>query len=274
MLVNALTVDVEDWFHATFLGVDEDSWPACEPRIVTSTRRILDILREEGVKATFFVLGWVAEKHPAIVQAINADEHEIACHSHYHRQVFRQTPEEFSADLRKSIASIHSAADVTILGYRAPAYSIGASQKWAFDIMVEQGIEYDSSILPVRTPFYGISGAEPFPHRVCEERLLEIPLSTVKFGPVRFPMAGGVYLRLLPLPFILWAIRRLNNVEGQPAVMYLHPWELDPQPPPNGRNALTRWSHTVNKRGMESRLRKLLSCFTFAPIREVFDIPG
>ena len=274
MLVNALTVDVEDWFHDTYLGVDEGSWLECEPRIVTSTRRILDILREEGVRATFFVLGWVAEKHPAIIQAINADGHEIACHSHYHRQVFRQTPEEFSADLRKSITSIRSAADVRILGYRAPAASIGKSQKWVFDILVEQGIVYDSSIFPVRTPLYGISGAEPYSHRVCDERLLEIPLSTVKIGPVRFPMAGGVYLRLLPMPFILWAIRKINDKDKQPAVMYLHPWELDPQPPLNGRNTFTRWTHTVNKQGMESRFRKLLSCFTFAPIREVFNIPG
>lgn len=274
MVTNALTVDIEDWFHATFLGVPETAWPDCEPWAVTSTQRVLEVLAEEGVRATFFILGWVAEKTPELVRAIAADGHEIATHGHLHRQVYRQTPVEFAADLRRSVEQISAAAGIPVVGYRAPAFSIGVDQEWAFEILADNGFLYDSSVLPVRTPLYGVAGAPRFSHPVCAGRLLEIPLSTVEIGWWRFPIAGGVYLRLLPLPVIVWAIRRLSGVEGQPAVLYLHPWELDPRAPPRGRNALARWSHTVNKGAMLDRLRQLLSRFSFAPIRDVFGIDG
>lgn len=272
MVINALTIDVEDWFHATFLGVPETAWPDCEPRVVTSTRRLLKVLAEEGVRATFFVLGSVAEETPELVRTIAASGHEIASHGHSHRRVCRQTPVEFAADLRRSVEQISTVAGVSVLGYRAPAFSIGVNQKWAFEILADNGFLYDSSVLPARTPLYGIAGAPRFSHRVCTSRLLEVPLATVEIGRWRFPVAGGVYLRLLPLPIVSWAIRRLNEVERQPAVLYLHPWELDPWPPPRGRNALARWSHTVNKATMMGRLRQLLSRFSFAPIRDVFAI--
>lgn len=274
MVVNALTIDVEDWYHATFLGVPKSAWPGCERHLTESTGRLLDVLAETGVCATFFVLGCVAQEMPELVRAIAEGGHEIACHSYDHRQVFRQTPAEFAADVQRSVDAIHRASGARVLGYRAPAFSIGAGQGWAFDVLADHAFLYDSSIMPARTPLYGNGDAPRFLHRVADGRLLEIPLATVQLGRWRCPLAGGVYLRLLPFAFICRAIRRLNKVEGQPAVLYLHPWEIDAQPPRLGRNRLARWSHTVNKGAMEGRLRRLLDRFSFAPIREVFDLNG
>lgn len=274
VITNALTVDVEDWYHATFLGVPESAWPDCERRLAQSTRRLLDILDEARVRATFFVLGCVAGEMPDLVRSIAERGHEIGCHSYDHRQVFRQTQTEFAADVRRSLELIQGASGVRVLGFRAPAYSIGPEQHWAFKVLADQGLLYDSSIMPAHTPLYGNSDAPRFLHRVANGRLLEIPMATVALSRWRFPAAGGVYLRVLPLDAICWAIRRLNKVEGQPAVLYVHPWELDPQPPPMGRNRLARWSHTVNKGAMERRLRRLLERFSLAPIREVFHLNG
>ena len=272
MVKNALTIDVEDWFHATFLGVPENDWKICKPWIESNIDRILEILGGEQVKATFFILGWIAERMPKLVRSIAEEGHEIASHSYCHRQVFRQSPDEFSQDLRLSIERIQTAVDVPVLGYRAPAASIGKDQQWAFEIMVENGILYDSSMLPVRTPLYGVAGLPRFAFKLCEGRLLEIPLTAVKVGPVRIPVSGGVYTRLLPISFTEWAIRQVNEVDGQPMILYLHPWELDPKPPPLGKNGITRWSHTVNKGKMEQRFRQLLSRFSFGPVRDVFSI--
>lgn len=274
MTTNALTVDVEDWYHATFLGVPESAWPGCERRLAKSTRRLLDILAEAGVRATFFVLGCVAEEMPDLVRAIAEGGHELGCHSYNHRQVFRQTQAEFTADVQRSLELIHQAGDVRVLGFRAPAYSIGPDQYWAFEVLANEGLLYDSSIMPAWMPLYGNGDAPRFPYRVANGRLLEIPMATVALSRLRFPVAGGVYLRLLPLDAICWAIERLNNVEGQPAVLYLHPWELDPHPPQMGRNLLARWSHMANKGAMEGRLRRLLERFSLGPIREVFDLDG
>lgn len=270
MVVNALTIDVEDWYHATFLGVPRSAWPDCERRLAESTERLLAILAEVGMRATFFVLGCVAEEMPELVCAIAEGGHELACHSYDHRQVFYQTPIQFAADVERSVAAIQQASGVRVLGYRAPACSIGGAQQWAFDILADQGFLYDSSIMPARTPLYGSSDAPRFLHRLAGGRLVEIPLTTVEFGRWRFPVAGGVYLRLLPFALICRAIQRLNSVEGQAAVLYLHPWEIDAQPPRLGRNRLALWSHTVNKGAMEDRVRRLVARFSFAPIREVF----
>jgi polysaccharide deacetylase family protein (PEP-CTERM system associated) len=273
-MLNALTVDVEDWYHATFLGVPESSWPACERRLAQSTRRVLDILAEAGARATFFVLGCVADEMPELVGAIADGGHELACHSYYHRQVFGQARPEFVADVEQSVEAIERASGAQVSGYRAPAASIGPEQAWVFDVLADEGFVYDSSVMPARTPLYGTAAAPRFAHRVANGRLMEIPLSTAELGRWRFPVAGGVYLRLLPLGLTCRAIERMNGVEGQPAVIYLHPWEIDPQPPRLGRNWLARWSHTVNKGGMEKRVRRLLDRFAFGPIMEAFDLNG
>jgi polysaccharide deacetylase family protein (PEP-CTERM system associated) len=272
LIINALTFDVEDWFHATYLGVPENDWASCEPWISGNIQHLLEILSEEKVRATFFILGWIADRNPELVRMIAASGHEIASHSYYHRQVFRQTPAEFSQDLQRSINALQTAAGIPITGYRAPAFSIGKEQTWAFEIMAEQGIVYDSSLLPVRTPLYGMTGIPTNAHWIVKGRLLEIPLTTVGVGKFRIPISGGTYTRLLPLAITKWAIRQRNDQDQEPMVLYLHPWELDPHPPPRGKNLFTRWIHTVNKRKMVDRLRKLLSCFPFAPIREVFNI--
>jgi polysaccharide deacetylase family protein (PEP-CTERM system associated) len=271
VVINALTIDVEDWFHATFLGVPEKDWSTCEPWIEPNIYRILDLLAEHEVKATFFILGCIAERVPQLVRDIVEEGHEVASHSYCHRQVFKQSPAEFGRDLRLSIEKIQAAVDVPILGYRAPAASIGKDQQWAFDILVENGILYDSSLVPVRTPLYGISGLPRFSFKLCEGRLLELPLTTVEVGPIRIPISGGVYTRMLPISFSEWAFKRINQVDGQPIMLYLHPWELDPQPPPLGKNSFTRWSHTINKGKMEHRFRRLLSRFSFGPVRDVFS---
>lgn len=271
-MLNALTIDVEDWFHATYLGVPEEAWPDCEGRVLSNTQRILDLLSGAGVRATFFVLGCVAESTPEIVRRIAEGGHEIACHSYRHRRVCRQTPAEFAADLQRSVEQISRVTGAPVSGYRAPAFSIDLDKSWVFDILADNGFLYDSSILPVRTPLYGAAGTPRFSYRIGDGRLLEIPLSTTQIGRWRFPIAGGVYLRLLPFRLISWAIRRLNQVDCRPAVIYLHPWELDPMPPPRGRNTLARWSHTVNKGAMEQRVRRLLTSFAFAPIQDVFSI--
>lgn len=273
-MLNALTVDVEDWYHATFLGVPESSWSGCERRLSPSTSRLLDILAEAGVRATFFVLGCVAAEMPSLVRAIADRGHELACHGYYHRQVLGQAPPEFVADVERSVEAIRRATGVQVSGYRAPAASIGPGQEWVFDVLVDAGFVYDSSIMPARTPLYGTAAAPRFSHRVANGRLFEIPLSTAELGRCRFPIAGGVYLRLLPFRLTCWGIERVNQVEGQPAVVYLHPWEIDPQPPRLGRNWLARWSHTINKGVMEERVRQLLDRFSFGPISEVFDLNG
>jgi polysaccharide deacetylase family protein (PEP-CTERM system associated) len=226
------------------------------------------------VQATFFVLGCVAQEAPDIVRAIVKGGHEVGCHSYNHRQVFRQTPNEFATDLEKSVRYIEEASQERLLGYRAPAGSIGTGQQWAFDILADHGFLYDSSIFPVRTPLYGTSDASRFPYRVAGGRLIEYPLATLQFDRWRFPVSGGVYFRMIPYTLFSKAIKRLNEIEGRPAIIYLHPWEIDPRPPPCGRNWLSRWSHTINKRGMVMRVRKLLDQFSFAPIREVFNLDG
>jgi polysaccharide deacetylase family protein (PEP-CTERM system associated) len=273
-MLNALTVDVEDWYHATFLGVPESSWSGCERRLSRSTSRLLDILAEAGVRATFFVLGCVADEMPELVRAIADEGHELACHSYYHRRVSEQARPEFVADVERCLEAINRASGVRVSGYRAPAASIGPGQEWVFDVLADEGFVYDSSIMPARTPLYGTAAAPRFAYRVANGRLFEVPLSTAELGRCRFPIAGGVYLRLLPFSLTCRGIERVNQVEGQPAVVYLHPWEIDPQPPPLGRNWLARWSHTINKGVMEERVRQLLDRFSFGPIVEVFDLNG
>jgi polysaccharide deacetylase family protein (PEP-CTERM system associated) len=272
LITNALTFDVEDWYHATYLGVPEGDWSNCESRINIGVHCLLEVLAEANVKATFFILGCIAERNPGLIRSIAEEGHELASHSYRHTRVFNQSPREFEEDLIRSIEAIRRAAGEEIYGYRAPAFSIGKDEDWALDILVKNGIRYDSSMFPVRTPLYGIAGMPRFAHRICDGRLLEIPLTTINIGKIRLPLSGGTYTRLLPLWVTEWAIRNLNQVDRQPMVLYMHPWELDPHPPSLGKNIFTRWIHTINKGKMERRLRRLLSKFTFGPIREVFDL--
>lgn len=282
---NALTIDVEEHFqaHAFERAIERTDWERQPSRVAASTRRVLAVLAERGVRATFFVLGWVAERQPEVVREIVAAGHEVASHGYAHELVYRQTPAEFTDDLRRSLAAIERALDGAPgpIGYRAPAFSVTEESRWALDVVREQGLSYDSSVVPVEPrngrvgaalrggKRRGLAGAGRFAARRADG-LWEFPVSTVRFGGRTWPVAGGGYLRLFPLWLTRAAIRRIN-AEGQPAVVYLHPWELDPaQPPVPGVARLSRLRHDLNLDRTEGRLRRLLAEFEFAPLREVF----
>lgn len=272
--LNALTIDVEEHFqvHAFERAIARAEWDRIPSRVVASTRRVLRLLAECRAHATFFVLGWVAERHPALVAEIAAAGHEIGTHGYWHELIYRQTPGEFAEDLRRSIAALERAAPgVQIQGYRAPAFSITRRSLWALDVLREQGLRYDSSIFPlVAHDRYGIGDAPRFANQV-RAGLWEFPASTVRLGGRNWPVAGGGYFRLFPLAVTRRAIRHLN-AQGQPAVVYLHPWEFDPeQPRVHGVAALARFRHYVSLGRTERRLRALLHEFAFAPMREAFQ---
>jgi polysaccharide deacetylase family protein (PEP-CTERM system associated) len=273
-MLNALTFDVEDYFQVeSFTNiVSRGDWSQYPIRVVENTQRILNLLREYKTHATFFVLGWVADRYPELVQEIADDGHEIATHGYWHQLIYRQTPEEFATDLENSLEAIQKAlGSYSVVGYRAPVFSITNQSLWALDILQKHGIKYDSSIFPVAVhDRYGISNAERFANEIGEG-LWEFPPSTVQLGKRNLPVAGGGYFRLFPLPLTRWAIRQIN-AEGQPAVIYLHPWEFDPeQPRISGASLLSRFRHYLNLEQTESRLRKLLEEFQFGSMSQVFS---
>jgi polysaccharide deacetylase family protein (PEP-CTERM system associated) len=272
-MLNALTIDVEDYFHAHALEhtFPRTSWNDISSRVACSTRRVLRILRENDAKATFFVLGWVAQRHPEIVREIAADGHELATHGFAHESVYEMDPESFRQDVRKSMEAIAAACpDVQIRGYRAPSFSINHQTPWAFDILTELNLAYDSSISPATFhDRYGTPSACRFAHMITP-KMLEIPLSSIRMMGCNWQIAGGGYFRLFPLPITSWAIEKINR-EGHPAVVYLHPWEFDPdQPRAQTAPLFSRFRHYVNLRKTEERLRKLLRRFAFGPINQVF----
>jgi polysaccharide deacetylase family protein (PEP-CTERM system associated) len=271
-MMNALTIDVEDYFqvHAFETAISRSTWDQYPARVVNNTHRILDILTSCNVKATFFILGWVADSYPDLVRDIASGGHEIAAHGYWHELIYRQSPQEFEADLRKSLDAIQRAVPGPIWGYRAPAFSITRNSIWALDILRQNGLRYDSSIFPLAAhDRYGIPDAQRFAHRT-DSGILEFPVSTIRLGRWNLPVAGGGYFRLYPAWMTRWAIRHLN-AGGQPAIVYLHPWEFDPdQPRVNNVSALSKFRHYVNLRHTEKRLRRLLQEFRFGPIREVF----
>lgn len=270
---NALTIDVEEHFqvHAFETVINRSDWDGYPSRVVANTRRILRLLTESDVRATFFVLGWVADRYPELVQEIAAGGHEIATHGYWHELIYRQTPAEFAADLGQSLDAIGRAfAGCKPAGYRAPAFSITKQSLWALDVLRDHGLVYDSSIFPLAAhDRYGINNAQRFANQMAGG-LWEFPVSTVRLGKQNWPVAGGGYFRLFPLWVTRRAIRHLNG-QGQPAVVYLHPWEFDPaQPRIPGAPLLSRFRHYVNLGKTESRLRTLLNEFEFAPMCDVF----
>lgn len=270
VMLNALTIDVEDYFHVSAFEsiINREDWPAYECRVESNTRLILSILREAGVKATFFILGWVAERFPELVKEIASAGHEIASHGYAHQLIYNQSEDEFRADLKKSIDILEGITGEPVLGYRAPSYSITRKSWWALNILVEAGLKYDSSIFPIHHDRYGIPDFPRFPHQL-KDGFYEFPISTLKIWGMNFPMAGGGYFRLLPYPVTRWAINRINNREGQPVIFYLHPWEFDPDQPRQPIGGFSRFRHYVNLDKTEVRFRRLLEDFRFAPVKEV-----
>ena len=272
-VVNAMTIDVEDYFHVTaFEGIaPRHHWDDFESRVCRNTDRLLEIFAEARTRATFFVLGWVAERHPSLVRRIAEGGHELACHSYAHRLVYDLTERAFRDDLRRARAVIEDAAGVRVVGYRAPTYSITPRSLWALDILIEEGFRYDASIFPIHHDRYGIpiSPRRPYTIRRAVGTIVEVPGSTVRVGPLNLPVGGGGYFRLLPYEWTQRGIDRLNRRERRPAVFYLHPWEIDPDQPRLPLGAVARFRHYRNLAETEGRLRRLLADFTFGTIDEM-----
>jgi polysaccharide deacetylase family protein (PEP-CTERM system associated) len=277
-IVNAMTVDVEDYFHVSAFEntVPRSSWDSMESRVVGNTERLLEIFQQSGLHATFFVLGWVAERYPALVRRIADAGHELASHGFAHRLVYDQSPEQFREDLRRSRVAISDASSAPVLGYRAPSFSITSRSLWALDVIREEGFVYDASVFPVRHDRYGLPSSPRHFHALerAAGTLWECPGSTVRLVGANFPVAGGGYFRLLPYAWTRWGISRLNASEHQSAVFYLHPWEIDPDQPRLPASRLSRFRHYTNLDKTERRLRRLISDFRFAPLREILRHHG
>jgi polysaccharide deacetylase family protein (PEP-CTERM system associated) len=279
-IVNAMSVDVEDYFQVSAFDqvVSRSAWDTHESRVVANTDRLLTLFADAGVQSTFFVLGWIAERHPLLVRRISAAGHEIASHGYGHQLVYDLTPEAFRADVRRAKRLLEDAAGVEVAGYRAPSYSITERSLWALDVLIEEGYRYDASIFPIRHDRYGIPDADPRMHVIERPvgRIAEAPPATVRFAGLHLPAAGGGYFRLLPYAWTRWGIRRLNEAERRPAVFYLHPWEVDPAQPRLRAGLLSRFRHYTNLHRTEARLKQLLADFRFATVRQVIAaaLPG
>jgi len=271
--LNALSVDLEEYFQVSNLSgiIARDQWDALPSRVVDATRRLLDTFDETGSRATFFVLGWVAERQPALVREIADRGHEIACHGHAHELVYEIGPERFRKDLRRARSAIAEASGVQPCGYRAPSYSITRRSLWALDILAEEGFDYDSSIFPIHHHRYGIPDFSRTPVRIelAEGRSIrEFPMTTLQVGPVKLPLAGGAYLRFLPPALFRWGFRRLIAA-GEPIVLYVHPWEIDPDQPRQQVGWRVRINHYHNLGRTQARLAGLLKAFCFRPLETV-----
>ncbi len=275
-VLNAFSVDVEDFFQvAAFEGViDRSDWDTFERRVEANTRRLLELLARYDVRSTMFVLGWVAERAPDLVREIHRAGHELAIHGYDHRRVTEQTPDEFRADVRAAKRLLEEIAGVEVEGYRAPTYSIVKETLWATEILLEEGFRYDSSIFPIHHDRYGIPDAPRFPWVVARANgasLVEFPISTVRVLGLNLPFVGGGYLRLLPPGVARWGMRRLNRREGRPAIVYVHPWEIDPGQPRQPVGWLTRLRHYGNLGRTGARLADLFERFRFGTVRQVLD---
>ena len=273
-MLNALTIDVEDYYHVSaFEPVARfEDWDRYESRVERNTRRILDLLEDHQTRATFFVLGWIAERRPKLIREIQERGHEVASHGYSHRRIFTQTPDQFREETRRSKRILEDIIGRPIIGYRAASYSITMQSLWALEILVEEGFRYDSSIFPIFQDRYGIPGYPRFPHRVQVNggSLMEYPLSTVRIGGINVPIAGGGYLRLFPYGLTRWGLRGINEREKQPAIVYLHPWEIDPDQPRIHGGLLSRFRHYVNLDGTEAKLISLLKEFKFESLGALF----
>jgi len=263
---NMMSVDVEDYFQVSAFekNISRDNWDKLPCRVAENTNRVLDLFAENNAKATFFVLGWVAERYPEIVRRIVNEGHELASHGYGHRRVTDLTPDEFRSDLIKSSAILEDIGGVKLKGYRAPSYSIVSENLWAHDILAECGFVYSSSVYPIKHDHYGIPDAPCFKYETAAPGLIEFPISTVKKFGRNIPAGGGGFFRLYPYGVSKWAINTLNRVDGEQSIFYFHPWEIDPeQPRQNNLPLKTRFRHYLNLNRAESRLKKLLRDFNW-----------
>ena len=281
LMRNALTIDLEDYYQVTAFANSNGAanWDSHDSHVEKNTAKILEILGSVNCRATFFALGWVAEKYPHLIRQIAELGHEVGCHSDKHRVVYSMTPAEFKEDTHRAKQMLEDAGGIIVSGYRAPSFSITRHSYWAFEALAELGFVYDSSIFPVKHLNYGMPTAPRFPFRV-ETRfgpIVEFPMPTLSLGSARSPIGGGAYLRLLPYRYTRWGIRYINNRENQPVCVYLHPWELDPQQPRMRGSLTARARHYFGLRGTEAKLRKLLVDFEFCPIETLvaqYSVPS
>ncbi|MGC1273670.1 MAG: XrtA system polysaccharide deacetylase [Planctomycetaceae bacterium] len=266
-VLNAFTVDVEDYYHVSAFAdrIPASGWDRCESRVVANTHRVLRLLSRHETRGTFFVLGWVADRFPALMRDIAHDGHEVGCHGYWHRLIYDQTEAEFRDDLDRARDAVHRASGITVTAYRAPCFSITARSIWALDVLAEEGFTLDSSIFPVHHDRYGMPGANRDIHQVERPAgsLTEFPPSVYRIGGMNLPVAGGGYFRLLPLAVTLHAIRRTNDDHGRPFMFYIHPWELDPDQPRLPGRLRSRWRHYQNLRTTEPKLIRLLQACRF-----------
>ena len=277
-MINILTIDVEEYFHPSEVQKDAavESWASRPSRVEAETERVLELLERHKTTATFFVVGWVAEHHPAMVRRIAAAGHEIGCHSYAHRLVYSLTRAEFRADTMRAVRAIEDAAGITPQLYRAPSYSITRESFWALETLVECGFRYDSSIYPILHDRYGIPGFERGAQVIQTPagRILEIPIATAELaGGTIVPVGGGGYLRLLPYRFTAAGIRRINRAEQRPACIYFHPWEIDRDQPRIASGTISRLRTYTGIRGMERKLDKLLTDFRFQSLSAAYPEP-
>ncbi len=268
-MLNAFSVDVEDYFHVEAFAscVSPSDWDTYPCRVERNIDCILEMLERHRTRATFFVLGWVAERHPRLVRQIAAAGHEIGCHGYAHQRIHRQDPGGFRDDVRRARLCLMDQAQAPVECYRAPSFSITRSTLWALDVLVEEGFRIDSSIFPVRHDLYGIPDAERFPH--VRNGIVEFPPTTVRIAGGNLPAAGGGYLRIFPLAVTRWAIRRVNRVEQRPAMVYFHPWELDPGQPRIRAPLRSRFRHYTRLGGMQEKVDRLLGEFRFSTVSDV-----
>ena len=306
MITNALTVDVEDYFqvHAFSGSIRYEDWDSFEPRVERNTHRLLDLLdsyngprtTDDGhsrkPRATFFILGWIADRFPSLVKEIHGRGHEVACHGYAHKCIFDQTREEFTEDVKRTKAILEDLTGEAILGYRAPTYSITRKTLWSLEILRTLGFCYDSSIFPVRHDFYGLPDAPRFPcllsfngkgdvdfeeleydsgTYLASDSILEFPLTTIRFGGYNIPVSGGGYFRLLPYSLTRKFLKGINEKEERPFIFYIHPWEIDPDVPKiNGAGVISKFRTYVNLNKTENRFRRLLSDFQLSSISDCF----
>ena len=272
-IANAMTVDVEDYFHVqAFAGIiDRADWDSMPCRIEANTDRILALLDSAGVKATMFTLGWVAERYPQLVRRIVAGGHELASHGHGHARVDSQTPAVFRADIRRAKALLEDIGGVSVIGYRAPTFSIGPRNAWAFDVLEEEGHRYSSSVYPVRHDLYGAPDASRFPHRPGAGALVELPMTAIQLMGRNIPCSGGGYFRLLPSVLYRLGLTRVNNAEGRPGIFYFHPWEVDPgQPRIEGAGWKSRLRHYTKLGRMAADIDQILRVFAWDRMDRVY----
>ncbi|WP_313954058.1 XrtA system polysaccharide deacetylase [Accumulibacter sp.] len=271
-ITNALTIDVEDYFQVSALApyIPRDQWDSRECRVERNVERILSMLDEQQTAATFFTLGWIAERYPHLVRRIVDGGHELASHGYGHQRASDLSEAEFAADVGSAKKLLEDISGQEVSGYRAPSFSIGEGNLWAFDCLERAGYRYSSSVYPIRHDHYGMPDAPRFAHRV-RAGLLELPVTTVRFFDRNWPASGGGYFRLLPYPLSRWLMRKVNELDRQPAIFYFHPWEIDAeQPRIPGISAKTRFRHYVNLQYTEGRLKRLLGDFRWGRMDEVF----